>query len=483
MGIPTPEPIDSYNQIRDEAKKDTAGVKSYTTTNVNNLNTAISTSTGGGSAAVNATIVTYVGSTNSGTATLVSSGATINYINGTPTGLAAGDVVVVILQAGSSTDYIVIAVVSRFGAYAPPTYTAPSYTGFPLNGLVLGAGIAYRETGAGGQRRTFTDFDPSGVLGLGGNSIVGISSIAGTLKVIAHSITTATTSDLGWPSGFAPTLVAQLMIVADAIVLKDSSVASQPIYVWRLSTGWVSTNTPGGVSDRFSRMTVSGTEYVVVARSGVGWYYYNIGTATWSTAVAFPSGATRVVAKDGYMWTNNGNVAAAALSPSWTLRHSGLSVATQMDNFRADIAENGNLVVLTQFTGPPLTWGITTYSFTASTSTTKSQLFTTDGLAASGEPQTLHRLAAGNGYIAVVGTIRADVIGGSSAEQAGVVWVTDGTTTATRSSTENLSNFTANTDFSVAGGYIRGAVVSSQVGLYTATPAAVVSSTLDVKTF
>lgn len=425
------------------------------------------------------TVLSY--STGSGTATVGTQ--TVSFTNTTGFGVYIGDVV--LLGSESGTHYLV-GIISRSGAYTPPSYIAPSYTGFPLNGLVLGTGIKTGTT-ANNAFGTFVDYDAAGILGLGASCIVGFSNLNGTFKVLAHSINTALTSDLGWPSGFVPGAGTppQLMIVADSVVLKASNVSSQPLYVWRLSTGWVSVNTPGGVSDRFSRMTVSGTEYLVVSRSGVGWYYYNIGTATWSSAVAFPSGATRVATKDGYMWTNNGYVSTSSLTPSWTLRHSGLSVATQMDNFRADISESGDLVILTQFGGPPSTWGITTYKFTTSTSTTKAQLFSATGLAADGEPQDLFRIAAGTGYIMVAGTVRADAVNPtlSNTEKSGAIWVTDGVTTAVRSQDEDPTNYSASAEYPFSGGYIRGNAVASQVGLWRSTGPAYVSSLLDVQAF
>jgi hypothetical protein len=434
--------------------------------------------TGTGTVFVQGTVVTY----SSGTGTATVGAQTVSFTNTTGLGIYPSDVVLLGLQSGT---YYLVGIISRAAQYIPPSYIAPSYTGFPLNGLVLGDGIKTATSGTT-HVRSFVDFDASGVLGLGTNCYVGFYNANGTYKVLTHSITTATTSDLSWPAGFAPGAGTppQLMIVADAIVLKVSNTAAQPLYIWRLSTGWVTINTPGGVSDRFFRMTVSGTEYIVVSRSGVGWYYYNIGTATWSTAVAFPSGATRVAAKGGYMWSNNGYVAAASLTPSWTLRHSGLSVATQMDNLRADISESGDLVVLTQFTGPPQTWGVTIYDYATSTSSATAQLFSATGLAADGEPVDLHRLAAGNGYIMVVGTVRADVIDVSlgTTERSGAVWVTDGTTTAIRSQQEAFANYNANPQYTVASGYIRGTVVSSQVGLYRTT-VSYDSSKIDVQTF
>lgn len=434
--------------------------------------------TGTGTVFVQGTVVSY----SSGTGTATVGAQTVSFTNTTGLGIYPNDVVLLGLQSGT---YYLVGIISRSGQYIPPSYIAPSYTGFPLNGLVLGSGIKSGTT-ANNVSTTYTDFDSSGVLGLGTNCFVGLLNNNGTYKVLTHSITTATTSDLSWPAGFAPAAGTppQMMIVSNAIVLK-SITASQPIYIWTLAGGWISTNTPGGSSDRFSRMTVSGTEYIVVSRSGVGWYYYNIGTATWSTAVSFPSGAARVIAKGGYMWTNNGYVAAASLTPTWTLRHSGLSVATQMDNLRADISESGDLVVLTQFSGPPQTWGVTIYDYATSTSSTTAQLFSATGLAADGEPQDLFRLAAGNGFIMVSGTVRADAVDITlpTTEKSGAIWVTDGTTTATRSQQEPVGSYTASAEIAFSGGYIRGTVVSSNIGLWRAAGPTFVSSKVDVQTF
>lgn len=437
----------------------------------------------GGSAAssivfVQGTVVLY--SNGAGTATVGTQ--TVSFTNTTALGILNGDVVLLGMQSGT---YYLVGIISRSGTYTPPSYIAPSYTGFPLNGLVLGSGIKQAHS-VTSNNRTFVDFDETGALGLGTNCIVGLFNNNGAFKVIAHSITTATTADLSWPAGFTPAANTppQMMIIGDAIVLKLMA-AAQPLYVWRLSTGWVTANTPGGASDRFSRMTVSGADYIVVSRSGAGWYYYNIATATWSGVQAFPSGATRVFAKGGYMWTHNGYVAAASLSPTWTLRHSGLNVATAMDNLQADVAENGDLVVLTQFTGPPTTWGITIYNYSTSTSTSKAQLFSTTGAVADGEPQSLYNLSAGNGYIAIAGIVRADVVNPtlSTTESSGAVWVSDGISTATRAAQEASTNYTAAAENAFAGGYIRGTKVASQVGLFRTIGSTFVSSTLNVQTF
>jgi hypothetical protein len=112
-------------------------------------------------------------------------------------------------------------------------------------------------------------------------------------------------------------------------------------------------------------------------------------------------------------------------------------------------------------------------------------MFTTTGLAADGEPTALWRVSAGTGYISVAGTVRADVIDPSlgTLEAGGAVWVTDGITTAIRSSQVQFASYGSGTDYQFSGTYIHGSVVASQVGMWQVGSSNVRESTLDVKTF
>ena len=128
--------------------------------------------TGGGTAVPlteEATILTYVPSTNSGTCTVISSGATVAFTNGVAQYLGIGDTVV-ISQTSDGT-WVVIAIISRSGATTPVSQPIPVLpSNFPLITSTLPNPIFVSRTSGLGKS---IGYDIAGTYGQGSNTIFG----------------------------------------------------------------------------------------------------------------------------------------------------------------------------------------------------------------------------------------------------------------------------------------------------------------------
>jgi hypothetical protein len=404
-----------------------------------------------------ATINTFDGTSQTGTANRVDDLSSFGYRNGTEKTLVAGDLVLVQIVG---EDYVVVAIIVRANSYIPPSFLAPPNVGFPLGGASLGSGFAMGGlTGVGTTNppRYHFEFDDVGSLGMGAGVFLGWSQSTSNPTLLAHNPFTGVTSDLGRPTitGF-PTSHnnIDIQIAGPYIIVKQNAGAgtndaanvqttAYAVGVWDNANGWRVAKQSSGTTDRLFAgrigwIEVSGT-YYLVGRSSTTTatiHYIDLTTCVEAGTSTSPSTTAEVACRGPFMWTGIGHTAVASLTPTWTLTHSGLNVTTALRSRRADIGEAGDLVVFTTFSGPPATAGINMYFWdpVPIPSVQKQQLFTVTGDPLDGEPVNVtgSQVRVGDGLIAISGWLRADYFNPSLSplEYIGVVWVTEGITSA-----------------------------------------------------
>ena len=307
--------------------------------------------------------------------------------------------------------------------------------GFPADGLQIGNGIYTASSGTNPFFSTCV-YDKSDALGLGSDVFIGIhqTSTAGSARVYAYQGTTGNVTDLGFPISSA-IQDWQLLLCANSLYLKQRSNAgtTSSVYRWSFTSSWQTTSV--GVSGILSKMTVSGTEYLVgktVTTPVTGMSYINPASPnTWvSGGTTFTA---EVLGKDSTLWRSDGRSATAALNPTWNNVVPAMSLATEFVNFRADIdTATGLLCVLSRF-NVPARYGLTCYDPGNGAATVFGSLFTTTGSANDGEPLTAYppRLNA-DGVFLIWGFQDEDFYFGGAGvygDEYPVIWLSDGVTT------------------------------------------------------
>lgn len=414
---------------------------------------------------VQATIDTFVAGSGTGTATL-SGGGSVSYVNGIPTTLIVGDVV---LMTESGGTYVVIAIVSRSTSYIPPTYTNTPVSGFPVDGLSIGNGIGFRHT-VTGDYLTAVAFDASGQLGLGTNLFVGLRAQLSTgtdyYEAIAYNGDTGTVTSLSWPFAATSTTTDRWkFVIANGQLhvkgFSTSSYSPRNAYVWDVATGWTTVSS-SHQAGRMSSMEVAGQEYVIYSTS-TDWYYIDPSTLT-ETYGGPCTGY--VVAKGGYMWTSQGYRATASLTPTWTLVAPAMSIDIDMALDRVDVdSSTGDLVRFDRF-GSPTRYGLEKYAFSNGAATQYAGVFTATGAILDGEPEQVHGVSADNGVYVAFASIDVEYYGGSNStsDSCPQIFVTDGTTTV-----RVFEDFSSVVEDAYVGGVFDGTHLAVNYGIRTAT--------------